>query len=208
MSCADVVPGLAAYVLGALEPDERRRTEEHLRRCPACAAEVAEFAALPELLGRVRPEDLQVEPVTPSPQLFERVAAAAAGERRRSRRRPRLLVAAAAVLALLGAGVGVTVWALGGEQAHSVTVGEVRMTVTATAHNDGSVLDVTVAGLPEGESCRLVAVDTDGGRHPAGSWVVEDGDAWWQSWTGVERSALAEVVLLGGDGRELVRVPL
>jgi predicted anti-sigma-YlaC factor YlaD len=208
MSCAEVAPALGAYVLGALEPDERRRVEAHLGRCPVCSEEVTEFARLPGLLDRVRPEDLEVEPVTPSPQLFDRVAAAAAAESGRPRRRVRLLVAAAAVLAVLGAGVGVIVWAFGGEEGHTVTVGEVRMTVTATAHNDGSALDVTVAGLPEGEECRLVAVDRDGGRHPAGEWTVDDGDAWWQTWTGVERSALAEVVLLGGDGRELVRVPL
>jgi anti-sigma factor RsiW len=35
------VTGLGAYVLGALEPGERRRLEEHVDRCPFCAAELA-----------------------------------------------------------------------------------------------------------------------------------------------------------------------
>jgi anti-sigma factor RsiW len=39
VSCDDVRIDLGAYVLGALEPDERRRVDEHLRDCPACAAE-------------------------------------------------------------------------------------------------------------------------------------------------------------------------
>ena len=55
MTCPDAASDLGAYVLGALEPGERRRVEEHLRSCPACAAELAEFAALPGLLNRVRP---------------------------------------------------------------------------------------------------------------------------------------------------------
>lgn len=43
----------AAYVLGALTPRDRREYEAHLSGCPACAAAVAELAALPGLLGRV-----------------------------------------------------------------------------------------------------------------------------------------------------------
>ena len=45
----------AAYVLGALAPDERRAYELHLEGCEACAAAVAELAGLPGLLSRVEP---------------------------------------------------------------------------------------------------------------------------------------------------------
>ena len=62
MTCHDAVIDLGAYVLGALEPGERRRVDEHLRSCPACAAEFAEFAALPGLLNRVGPDDLSRSP--------------------------------------------------------------------------------------------------------------------------------------------------
>ena len=36
----------AAYVLGALDADDRRVFERHLRTCSECAAAVAEFAVL------------------------------------------------------------------------------------------------------------------------------------------------------------------
>ncbi|WP_026075456.1 zf-HC2 domain-containing protein, partial [Cellulomonas massiliensis] len=47
----------AAYVLGALDPDERRAFEQHLQGCPACTAAVAELAGLPGMLRAVAPED-------------------------------------------------------------------------------------------------------------------------------------------------------
>lgn len=43
----------AAYVLGTLDPAQRRAFEEHLRGCERCAAAVAELAGMPGLLGRV-----------------------------------------------------------------------------------------------------------------------------------------------------------
>jgi hypothetical protein len=209
VTCPDTAAGLGAYVLGALEPGERRRVEEHLRSCPACAAELAEFRALPELLDRVRPVDLSPVAVAPSPGLFDRLVAAADEDRRRARRRYRI-AAAAAVLAVLAAGAGVTSWAArDGEQAYSASAGSVHLSLTATAQRDGTALDVTVAGLPAGEHCRLFVLDRDGGRHAAGEWAATySGDASFRGWTEVQRSALAGVVLLGTDGRQLVALRL
>ena len=74
--------------------------------------------------------------------------------------------------------------------------------------DDGSALVVSVAGMQPGETCRLVAVDQDGARHPAGVWAASpSGDGTWRGWAEVERADLAEVVLLGYGNRELVRVP-
>lgn len=206
MICRDGATDLGAYVLGALEAEERDRVDEHLRGCPGCATELAELEALPALLDRVDPDDLRTAPVPPSPELFERMSAAAGAPRRRARRR---LLVAAAVLAVLGAG-GVTTWVLQSEESsRSVQAGAVRMTVTATAQGDGTSLDVTVAGLPAQEQCRLIVVDRDGTRHQAGEWTVTyGGEAWFKGWSDVDRSAVDDVVLLGTDGRELVRVPL
>lgn len=47
----------AAYVLGALAPDERREYEEHLAGCPSCQTAVSELAGLPGLLAQVPAED-------------------------------------------------------------------------------------------------------------------------------------------------------
>lgn len=45
----------AAYVLGALGAGDRRAFEAHLEDCERCRAAVGELAAMPGLLGRVRP---------------------------------------------------------------------------------------------------------------------------------------------------------
>jgi hypothetical protein len=209
VSCPETAPALGAYVLGALDAEERQRFEQHLERCPVCLAELAEFAPLPALLDRVRPEDLQPVAVTPSPELYDRVSAAARREEHRPPRVRRWLLAAAALLVVIGAGTGVVVWTTGSGGGDTVTVsdGPIRATVSARPGNDGSVLEVTVAGLRPGETCRMVAVDADGGHHPAGEWPVStDGGGRWRGWADVERTALREVVLYGDGDRELVRV--
>lgn len=94
-----------AYVLDALEPDERRAFEEHLRTCDDCSRSVSALAPLPELLSEIdpamldAPEDELGVPDTLLPGLLQQV-------RRRRRRRLTLAVAAASTAALLG-GAGV-----------------------------------------------------------------------------------------------------
>jgi anti-sigma factor RsiW len=207
VTCPHAAADLGAYVLGALDPAERRRVEQHLGDSPVCAAEVAEFAALPRLLDRVDPADLSPVAVTPSPELFARMSAAALPPPR-LRARTWALVAAA-VIAVLGVGAGVTVWVTGsGDQTVTASAGAVRATVTASTVDDGSALDVTVAGMRPHETCRLVAVDAAGGRHPAGEWAASaDGDGTWRGWADVDRADLSAVLLVGDGGRELVRVP-
>jgi len=211
MTCpGPAATGLGAYVLGALEPEERRLVEEHVRTCPSCAAELAEFRFLPALLGQVRPEDLEPVSVEPSPDLFARVSAAAAvtGRPRRLRTRTMALVAAA-VLVVLGIGAGVAVWISGsGEQSVTASSGPVEATVIVSTVDDGIALDVSVAGMRPHENCSMVAVDRDGVWHPAGDWPAsEAGDGRWRGWADISRSQLREVVLVGDGGRELVHVP-
>lgn len=208
MRCPEACTALGAYVLGALEPDERREVADHLDGCATCSGELAEFEGLPALLARVRPEDLTAVPVTPSPGLFARVSAVA-GTRRPRRSRAWALVAAA-LLAVLGLGIGLSLWPSGtGERTVTATAGPVEVTLTASPANDGSALDVVVAGLRPGETCALVAVDSDGRSHPAGDWPTsEAGDGSWRGWADVDPDDLTEVVVLGDGGRELVRVPL
>jgi anti-sigma-K factor RskA len=71
----DDLVGLApAYVLGALEPDERRTFETHLAGCDVCASEVRS-------LGRVTAGLAQSVPqVTPRAALRDRVLLAVAGD--------------------------------------------------------------------------------------------------------------------------------
>jgi hypothetical protein len=202
---------LGAYALGALDPAERRRVDEHVRGCPVCAAELAELEALPPLLDRVRPEDLEVAPVPPSPDLYERVAAAAdAHGARRTGVRWLLAAAAAVLLAAVGGVTAVAIWASrGAEPTYTASAGDVRLTVTATAQEDGTALDVTVNGLPPGTECELVAIDAEGNRHDAGWWKADyDGEAMYRGWTEVDRRALEDVLLTDAEGDVLVRIPV
>ncbi|PRY00834.1 anti-sigma factor family protein [Allonocardiopsis opalescens] len=86
----------AAYVLGALDPDDRERFEAHLRTgCAECRAAVGELAPMPGLLAHASADDLlESAPAPPGgllPSLVDRV--------RRTRRRSRLRTATAAVAA-------------------------------------------------------------------------------------------------------------
>ena len=47
----------AAYILGALSPEDRRAYEKHLAETPASAAELSELAGLPGVLKGLTPEE-------------------------------------------------------------------------------------------------------------------------------------------------------
>lgn len=97
-----------AYVLGALEPQERRRFEEHLPGCARCAASVQAMAGLPGILGRVDREEAQAlrdAPDDEAERAGRHVPDRAAGVARRvrsRRRRVRLLTALVVVGVLAG----------------------------------------------------------------------------------------------------------
>jgi hypothetical protein len=86
----------AAYLLGALSEDERRRYEDHLLVCDTCAESIRSLRRLPALLATVPPDVLEEEvaadpPANLLPTLLERV--------RRSHRRRRLVTAAVVAVA-------------------------------------------------------------------------------------------------------------
>jgi hypothetical protein len=204
VTCQRAPSFLGAYVLGALDPDEQRDAERHLADCPACAAELDEFRGLTALLDRVPLEDATAQPVTPSPELFDRVAAAAA-ERRPARRRWAVPAAAAAVLA--AGGITWAVTADGDEDPRIATAGSVRMTVVPAERDEGTALDVTVDGLHRGDYCALVVTKAGGGEWKAGEWTVQGGRVEYDLWTAMDRKSVDDVVLLGSSG-ELLRVDL
>ncbi|MFD8492144.1 anti-sigma factor family protein [Amycolatopsis sp. NPDC059657] len=87
----------AAYVLGALSPEDRQAFEQHLRTCDDCARSVRELAGLPGLLSQIMtPELTEAEP--PPPELLSSVLK----KTKRSRRR-RLLVTAGALVTAVAA---------------------------------------------------------------------------------------------------------
>jgi hypothetical protein len=59
MTCPRTV-ALGAYVLGALDREERAGLEAHLETCAICGAELDRLAPLPGLLSRLTPDEAQV----------------------------------------------------------------------------------------------------------------------------------------------------
>ncbi|HEY5049832.1 MAG TPA: anti-sigma factor [Acidothermaceae bacterium] len=225
--CAEVRLSLGAYVLGALDPADRSRVDAHLAGCPDCRDELASFAALPGLLGRVSRSEVEAELVDPGPQLLERLLVAAAAERRHDRRR-RILTSVAAgviVLAAIGVTVGVT-------QDHHratppvVTAGEtftatnpqthVQATITEWKTGWGASVEVSVVGVTAdlaGPSCQLIAVGPGGKTDVAASWAAPAA-----GYTGLSKVTasgstamaakdISAFKVVGSDGKTLVWVP-
>lgn len=98
----------AAYLLGALDPQERQRYEVHLDTCTPCARAVSGMAGIPGLLARLTPDQVAAaegETEEPPPALLNSLVRTAHRERRVSRWR--VAAAAGAVAACLGvAGAG------------------------------------------------------------------------------------------------------
>jgi len=226
--CAEVRLSLGAYVLGALDPADRSRVDSHLAGCADCRDELASFAALPGLLGRVSRSEVESEPADPGPQLLERLLSAAASERRHDKRRRLLTLVAAGVivLAAIGVSVGVGVTHDGhstprvalASQTFTATNPQngVQATVTEVKKGWGASVEVSVVGVTEdlaGPSCQLIAVGPNGKTDVAASWSAPVA-----GYTGVSKvnaagsTAMASkditaFKVVGSDGKTLVWVP-
>lgn len=157
----------AAYVLGALELDERTRFERHLDSCGECQREVTALAPVPGLLSRIEPGEAEPAPA----EIAERVAAQVRSERHglvTSRRRWQWATAAAVIVLLFVA-------LSGGEPDERIFVAvEPDFGVTGQIGLDGrgwgTEVTFQLADLPADVTCIGWAVDTDG------EWQQV---AWW-----------------------------
>ncbi len=187
----------AAYVLGALAPEERRAYERHLGVCDACRQAVAELAGMPALLASV-PRDVagaggasgDVGAASRGADAASAGAdvvplAALAGAARRRRRRGRTLLAAAAVgLVAVGGLGGASVVATDRDAA--VVVADARTVSLTPVGGSGVTADLTLTParwgtrldwwceytadeLAEGVY-ELVVVDAHGRREVVGTW--------------------------------------
>jgi len=80
MTCPRTV-ALGAYVLGALEREERARLEEHLETCAICREELDRLAPLPGLLSRLTLDEAEVLETTElGPEEVDPAAAGSAAD--------------------------------------------------------------------------------------------------------------------------------
>ncbi|SDY35789.1 Putative zinc-finger [Amycolatopsis xylanica] len=163
----------AAYVLGALSPEDRQAFEQHLRTCDDCARSVRELAGLPGLLSQIMtPELTESEP--PPPELLPSVLK----KTKRSRRR-RLFVTAGALVTAAAACVALVVVLTEPSEAPVPGVAmtalgafPVQANVVVTDQAWGMELEMTCSyrgGRANGDYV-LVAVQRDGKTAELATW--------------------------------------
>ncbi|GAB3577137.1 zf-HC2 domain-containing protein [Amycolatopsis endophytica] len=217
-------PGaLAAWLLGALEPEEMRAMEQHLSSCRRCQAEVASLRMARDALQVVPPEAMLDGPPEGSDLLLRRTLNQVRSERASRVRRNRLVTAAAAVAVAIAVAAGGAV--IGRTTAPSSVTAQEPGTrnVSATDAATGASMSVavrpaagwvrlsaSVEGIPQGQKCRLVVFSRDGSRVEAGSWLVSAAGA--REGTALDGFALvspadvASVAVENLDGRRFVEV--
>lgn len=173
---------LGAYTLGALDSDERSEVEIHLRDCAACRDELAGLAVLPDLLGRLGPDEVEAFQQPDLGADLESALAAIARERRRLRRSLWTWRVAAAVAAAALA-VATLMPARDSEPAVAfeprpvvAEASDTRGQVHVTAQPWGMRITIEVRDLPARNGYGLWAVRDDGHRALAASWSAPPDD--------------------------------
>ncbi len=159
----------AAYVLGALDTEERLSYEAHLAGCKTCQSEIQSFSAIPGLLNRAGTDKLIEAPPRVAESMVARIQSEWS-ELARSRNRWRWVAGAAAVAALvLGfaslappseAGIEMVV------QSGSIATG----TVTLDERAWGTAITLELRELPPNDTYVAWAVDKNGEWQQVASW--------------------------------------
>jgi anti-sigma factor RsiW len=210
MTCLHEVD-VGAYVLGALEPEERERVARHIADCPACEEALRELQALPRWLAQVPPPAALPDHPVPSELAYRRLQRSAteggaptAG--RRSGRR-RFLAVAAATVAIGAAGLTGIVVATspGGPTTVSASAGQVHATAALNSAGQGTSITLTMAGVTSGQRCKLVAEDRAGRWATASEWTVDyRGDVHITGGVPMPADDIRQLVVRTLDGRTLV----
>jgi anti-sigma factor RsiW len=202
--CPDQV-NVGAYVLDALEPDERERMQRHLRTCRACAADHDDLAGLPTRLATVPAPDVAAARPPGLLALHRRLGAE---PRRRRARAPTVAAALLGVAVTAGVVAVRTADRASEPDVLSAASGEVHAQAALTATRNGTRIALVLGGVPAHEQCRLVGVGRRGGRQTAGTWTAGyDGAASVTGWVSWEPADIERLVVESLDGAALVVLP-
>jgi hypothetical protein len=201
----------AAYVLGALSPEDRQRFEAHLRTCDRCAASVRELAGLPGLLARVDAPAVAPELAAPPPDLLPKVL-----RRVRRGRRIRLAVTSASAALAVSACVALAVVASAPAPSPGIAMTAlgafpVRADARLDAFDWGTQVDMSCSYTGDRSSGEyvLVAISRSGAETQLATWkAVPDNTARIVIGTALKRTDLAALEVRGGSGRPLLRLTL
>jgi anti-sigma-K factor RskA len=168
----------AAYALDALDGDERREFEEHLRHCVECQDTVASFQEAASALA------FQAEVPPPPPALRNRILEEARRERGNvAPLRPRwpFRVAAAAAAVAACAAIGLGVWAASlhhqlGQRPEAVRVTGADASVIITPDNEATLVVRSLPPAPAGKTYEAWVIRGDepvpAGIFPGGGRVA------------------------------------
>jgi hypothetical protein len=177
----------AAYLLGALDADERLAYEAHLATCRRCRASLADISVIPPLLAgldeSVFAAPIEAVPTAVPDTLLPRLVQAAARERARHRwlTTGLGLLAAACAIALIVVIVPATSspklasWAM-----TALVATPVDATIALQPRSWGTEIDLTCwyqrgAAEPSSDRYELVAHGADGATYDLGSWRLAPG---------------------------------
>ncbi|GAA3784835.1 zf-HC2 domain-containing protein [Streptomyces phyllanthi] len=169
---------VGAYALGVLDEVEAFHFEGHLRECPRCAVQVAEFRpAARQLMLYRRATPRSVHPFAgPGPRLLDRLLDEVGNRNRAGRRRWLFAVAASVVFAV--GGPAVAILAGPGEQKTAVAATDTKTGVWAEVKAAdklwGSEIDVQVKDASGPRVCQLVVIGKDGSEETVTSWMAPD----------------------------------
>ncbi|MCR6711451.1 MAG: zf-HC2 domain-containing protein [Demequina sp.] len=211
----------AAYVLGALEPGERRDFEAHLATCERCRASVAELASMPGLLTRAQPwfEETSGE-VGPPSNLVSLVEAREARRRSKARRRVGFIAVGAAAVLALGIGIPLALTpappapdAVVAMEAVASTPITASLTFDSVAWgtNISMTCDYPASAYPGtgGGTYSLVVTSTSGDTQSVGTWDAVPGKTiHLNAATSVPLDEIATVTMVDSSGTVLLSAPV
>lgn len=221
--CNDIRHALGVYVVGAIDPAERSVVDAHLSHCLDCREELAGFAGLPALLGRVPLEDaerlaLGDEELEEAPaELLDALLAQVSARRRARRWRGIAAAAAAAVIAVGGGGLAGAI--LMSHQHASSPVKEsylvrgsnpathVAAAVYYSSEASGTEIQVQATGMANGAHCKFWLTTTSGQHVLIGGWTVDGAypGHWYDESTRIAASQV-RAFDISADGKTVVTV--